>query len=192
MMMKKLLMVLMLVGPLMTGFVTAQTPAVRPGDAVTVTIRGVPDQESARVSGVYKVDQNGELVGLPYLDGYKIIAVGLTEGELSKRIAGAYRDAQIYTKATITALVDQPEMQRTVTMGGKINRTGPIPYREGMTLYEAVMAAGGPTRFGSLKKVILYRNGNKSEYNIEKDENKTVTLLPGDTIEIEEKGAFEL
>ena len=170
----------------------AQTPTVRAGDAVTVTIRGVPDQESARVSGVYKVDQNGELVGLPYLDGYRINAIGLTEGQLSKKIAGAYRDAQVYTQATITALVDQPEMQRTITLGGKITRPGPVAFREGMSIYEAVMAAGGPTRFGSLKKVTLFRKGNKSDYDIEKDENKTVTLLPGDTVMINEKGLLEL
>ncbi len=171
----------------------AQTPKVRAGDAVTVTIRGVPDQESARVSGVYKVDQNGELVGLPYIDDYRINAIGLTEGQLAQKIAGAYRDAQVYTKATITAIVDQPVMQRTVTLGGKINKPGPVAYREGMSIYEAVMAAGGPTRFGSLKKVILMRSGGVTKtFNIEKDEYKTVTLLPGDTIEIGEKGAFEL
>mgnify|MGYP000527747469 CR=1 FL=1 len=171
---------------------SAQAPTVRPGDAVTVTIRGVPDQESSRVSGIYKVDQSGELVGLPYLDGYRINAAGLTEGQLSKKIAGAYRDAQVYTKATITALVDQPDVQRTVTLGGKIARPGPVPFRQGMSLYEAVMSAGGPTRFGSMKKVTLYRGGKQTRYNLEKDESKTVTLLPGDTIEIGEKGAFEL
>lgn len=191
--MKKMKLILVAVAAFSAAVsAVAQTPTVRAGDAVTVTIRGVPDQESARVSGVYKVDQNGELVGLPYLDGYRINAVGLTEGQLSKKIAGAYRDAQVYTKATITALVDQPEMQRTVTLGGKITQPGPVPFREGMTIYEAVMAAGGPTRFGSLKKVSLFRKGEKSNYNIEKDENKTVTLLPGDTILINDKGAFEL
>lgn len=169
----------------------AQSPTVRAGDAVTVTIRGVPDQESARVSGVYKVDQSGELVGLPYLDGFRINAIGLTEGQLSKKIANAYRDAQVYTKATITALVDQPT-QRTVTLGGKISKPGPVPYQEGMTIYEAVMAAGGPTRFGSLKKVTLHRKGVLSQFNIEKDENKTVTLLPGDTVEINDKSWNEL
>lgn len=189
--MMKLMIVTALVFSAVSGAV-AQTPTVRAGDAVTVTIRGVPDQESARVSGVYKVDQSGELVGLPYLDGYRINAIGLTEGQLSKKISGAYRDAQVYTKATITALVDQPEMQRTITLGGKISKPGPVPFREGMTIYEAVMAAGGPTRFGSLRKVVLFRKGKKSEYNIEKDVNKNVTLLPGDTVMINEKGAFEL
>jgi len=175
-----------------TASAVAQTPTVRAGDAVTVTVRGVPDAESARVSGLYKVDQNGELVGLPHLDGYRINAIGLTEGQLSKKIASAYRDAQVYTKATITAMVDQPEMQRTITLGGKITQPGPVPFREGMTIYEAIMAAGGPTRFGSLKKVSLFRKGQKSNYNIEKDENKSITLLPGDTVLINEKGAFEL
>lgn len=189
--MMKLMIVTALVFSAVSGAV-AQTSTVRAGDAVMVTIRGVPDQESARVSGVYKVDQSGELVGLPYLDGYRINAIGLTEGQLSKKISGAYRDAQVYTKATITALVDQPEMQRTITLGGKISKPGPVPFREGMTIYEAVMAAGGPTRFGSLRKVVLFRKGKKSEYNIEKDVNKNVTLLPGDTVMINEKGAFEL
>lgn len=171
--------------------VVAQAPTVRVGDAVTITIRGVPETESARVSGIYKVDQNGELVGLPYLDGYNINASGLTEGQLSRKIASAYRSAQIYTKATITALVDQPEMVRTVTIGGKITNPGPVPYREGMTIYEAVMAAKGPTRFGSMKKVVLFRRGGKTLYNLEKDQAKMVTLLPGDTILIEKKGALE-
>ncbi|QQL45797.1 polysaccharide biosynthesis/export family protein [Sulfuriroseicoccus oceanibius] len=170
----------------------AQAPTVRVGDAVTITIRGVPETESARVSGVYKVDQNGELVGLPYLDGHRINAAGMTEGQLSRKIANAYRSAQIYTKATITALVDQPKQVRTVTVGGKVTNPGPVAYSEGMTLYEAVMAAKGPTRFGSMKKVVLMRGGGKTVFNLENDQAKQVTVLPGDTILIEKKGAFEL
>jgi protein involved in polysaccharide export with SLBB domain len=170
----------------------AQVPKVGPGDAVKVTVRGVPDTESTMVNGVYKVDANGLLVGLPYLEG-SLQAAGLTEGQLSQNITAAYKMADIYTKASFTAIVDSPPMARQITVGGRAIRQGPQNYFENMTIYDAFTAAGGADKFGQRKRVFLLRPGEpKQEYNMDNDEHKTVRLLPNDTIVVDPKKAWEL
>jgi len=166
---------------------------IREGDAVTITIRGVPDKESQMISGVYKVDQGGALVGLPYLEDRRISAAGVTEGQLSSMIASAYKDADIFTKATITAIVDQPNARSTrrVTVGGMAKRPGPVEWAEGMTAYDAFSNAGGADRFGHLKRVFLMRGNQKQTLNMDDDRDKMVKLLPGDTLEIDKKKAWE-
>ena len=169
----------------------AQVAKIGPGDAVKLTVRGVPDTESQMVSGMYKVDQSGQLVGLPYLEG-SIQAAGLTEGQLSQNIASAYRSADIYTEASFTAIVDTPLQARKITVGGKVARQGPLDYYDNMTIFDAFSAAGGADRFGQKKRVFLIRSGEaKKTYNMDRDEDKKVRLLPNDTIVVDQKGAFE-
>jgi protein involved in polysaccharide export with SLBB domain len=181
-------------GIVLAGPVSAQIAKIRPGDGVTLSIRGVPDKEAQMISGVYKVDQNGILVGLPYLEDRRIHAGGLTEGELSRNIAQAYRDADIYKKATFTAIVDQPKVlsSRRVTVGGEAVRPGPVEYNEGMNAFDAFTAAGGADRFGTSRRVFLLRDGTKRTLDMSNDRDKMVPLLPGDTLDVDKAGAFEL
>lgn len=170
---------------------SAQVARIRDGDAVLLTIRGVPDRESQMINGKYKVDQNGILVGLPYLDGRLIRATGQTEGELSNTIAEAYRNAEIYTKATITAIVDSPVLQRKITIGGEVGKPGQQAYYDGIRLFDAYTSAGGATKFGQEKRVFVIREGKKMTFNLKEDADRTFRLMPGDTIEVDKKGAFE-
>ncbi len=170
----------------------AQVPKVGPGDAVKVTVRGVPDSESQMINGVYKVDANGLLVGLPYLEG-AIQAATLTEGQLSQNIAAAYKNADIYTKASFTAIVDSPPMARQITVGGRATRQGPQNYYDNMTIYDAFTAASGADKFGQRKRVFLLRAGEeKKVYNMDNDEHKGTRLLPNDTIVVDPKKPWEL
>ena len=168
---------------------------IREGDAVTITIRGVPDRESKEINGVYKVDQNGLLVGLPYLESHgQITAAGLTEGQLGSNIASAYKNADIFTKAAVTAIVDQPNARATrrVTVGGRVVRPGPVDWNEGMSAYDAFTTAGGADRFGQKKRVFLTREGQERRtLNMEKPEDQAAKLFPGDTLQVDEKKAWE-
>jgi len=174
------------------GDAEAQVPTIRPGDAVTITVRGVPDQESGNISGVYKVDADGVLVGLPYLDQGSIRAAGLTEGQLAARIVAAYKNAKIYKQPTITALVDRPDQVRQITVGGEVNKQGRQPYSENMTIYDAVTNAGGAARFGTLRRVFLTREGQRTVFDLARNlEDRGIVLLPGDTVDVDKKGPFE-
>jgi len=170
------------------GSADAQVPTIRAGDAVTITVRGVPDRESENISGVYKVDADGKLIGLPYLDQGAITAVGLTEGQLANRIVNAYISAQIYRNPTITALVDRPDQVRQITVGGEVNQQGRQAYSENMTIYDAITNAGGAGRFGSMRRVFLTREGQRTVFDLERNlEDRGVVLLPGDTVDIDKK-----
>lgn len=181
-------LVLALLAPLS---VNAQA-VLREGDMVQLAIRGVPDSESQNVSGQYRIDQNGRLVGLPYLDQAGVSAAGLTEGQLATRIAQAYRDAEIFTRATVSVLVDKPAVSRRITVGGHATRPGPVEYYEGMTAFDAFSAVGGAARFGQIRRVFLYRDGQEPRtLDLTRNEDKEARLLPGDRLEIDRKGIFE-
>ena len=169
----------------------AQVATIGPGDAVKVTVRSVPEKDMAMLSGVYKVDANGRLVGLPFLEG-ALQAAGLTEGQLAQNITAAYKAAEIYSSPSFTAIVDTPLQARRITVGGKVLRPGPQDFVENMTIFQAYTGAGGADRFGSKKRVFLMRPGQpKQTYSMENDEDKVVRLLPNDVIEVDNKRAWE-
>lgn len=169
----------------------AQVATIGPGDAVKVTVRSVPEKDMAMLTGVYKVDANGRLVGLPFLQG-ALQAAGLTEGQLAQNITAAYKSAGIYTSPSFTAVVDTPPQARRITVGGRVIRPGPQDFVENMTLFQAYTGAGGADRFGQKKRIFLLRPGGvKQTYNIEKDADKVVRLLPNDVIEVDAKRAWE-
>lgn len=189
--MKSLLVAFLALFSLLLMPAVSQVAKIGPGDAVKLTVRGVPDAESQMVSGVYKVDAAGRLVGLPYLEG-SIQAEGLTEGQLSQNIAAAYKAADVYTKASFTAIVDTPLQARKITVGGDVIRPGAQDYHDNMTVFDAFSAAGGAGRFGQRKRVYLSRPGEEKRLlNMELDTDKTVRLLPNDTVEVDRKKAFE-
>jgi polysaccharide export outer membrane protein len=128
---------------------------------IGISIYGVPQSEQARVNNPQmQVDSNGNIrmwaVGT-------IRAAGLTTTQLSKKIESAYQAAQIYTNPSIQITTNKAEdnLEQLVTMSGKVNRPGPIQFTRGMTLAQAIAAAGGPSTFGTTKRVFVYREGKK-------------------------------
>lgn len=170
---------------------SAQVATIGPGDAVKVTVRSVPEKDMAMLTGVYRVDANGRLIGLPFLQG-GLQAAGLTEGQLAQNMAAAYKNAGIYSNPSFTAFVDAPQQTRRITVGGRVIRPGTQDYIEGMTIFQAYTGAGGADRFGQKKRVFLMRPGqDKQTYNMEKDPDKVIRLLPNDVIEVDTKKAWE-
>ncbi|MFM7181462.1 MAG: polysaccharide biosynthesis/export family protein [Verrucomicrobiales bacterium] len=171
--------------------ISAQVATIGAGDAVKVTVRSVPEKDMNMLNGVYKVDANGRLVGLPFLQG-GLQAAGLTEGQLAQNMTAAYKNAGIYSNPSFTAIVDAPPQARRITVGGQVGRPGPQDYVENMTIFQAYTAAGGADRFGQKKRVFLLRPGeDKKTYNMEKDADKVVRLLPNDVVEVDNKRVWE-
>lgn len=50
---------------------------------------------------------------------------------------------------------------RSVTVTG-VTKPGAVPFKQNMTLSQAIMFAGGPTPFGDMKKVKLIRAGRQA------------------------------
>jgi polysaccharide export outer membrane protein len=131
---------------------------LRPGDRITVSVGGIPDNEIAQIRGVYTVGEDGT-IPLLYIGNVK--ASGFKPSSLQRVIEQKYIHEEIYTRPTVVVSIDGGEStatMRTVTVTG-VNKPGAVPYRQGMTLSQAIMTAGGPTPYGSMKKVKLVRAG---------------------------------
>lgn len=160
---------------------------IKPGKAVQITIKGVPAEEQGKIDGQYPVGDDGT-VNLPYIGAIR--AAGLKPGDLAASIQSSYRSQGIYRTPTIQVFSNREGgdvEEQVVTVGGEVRRTGPVKYTLGLTLWQAIQAAGGATEFGSVKRVTVFRNGNSVTYNVTQPKFMSIPLFPGDTISIPQK-----
>lgn len=183
--MKNILLFLALV-LVATQQLAAQT-TIRSGRAIEIQLKGVPSEEMALVSGTYTVSDAG-MISMPLLTG-PIRAAGLSATSLARSIEAAYRAEKIYTTPTINVIhsTDQTLNELTVTVGGKVMAPGPVKYVQGLTLYNAVQAARGPTDFGAINRVSLIRNGQSKEYDLNNTKHMNILVEPNDTITVPPK-----
>jgi polysaccharide export outer membrane protein len=184
--MKSILCIALFALSLVPACLKAQIEA---GAAIIITIQGVPVGEQGRINATYPVSERG-FITMWHVGSIK--AAGLQPDVLARQIESLYRTAQIYTSPTIQILADSSDRltQQVITVGGKVRVPGPKPYSRNMTLYAAVMAAGGPTEFGALNRVSLYRNNKRYIYDLSKGSHKLLKVFPRDTIVIPQKNWF--
>ncbi|GAA5481336.1 polysaccharide biosynthesis/export family protein [Haloferula sargassicola] len=163
--------------------------AIQAGRAIEIRILGVPPEEAARVNNTYPVSESG-FVRMPFIGNVR--AAGLSPESLGRSIEASYRAAQIYTNPTVQVISssDETVAELMLTVGGYVRRPGPVKYFRGLTLYNAIQAAGGANEFGSMYRVKLLRDGKIREYNMFEIQSKTVPVEPNDTIEIPQKNIF--
>ncbi len=171
--------------------VLSQEAKFEPNQRLTLTIGGVPAQEAQLVSGMYTVSTNHTL-NLPHIPEVSIR--GLTRSQVQRKIESAYKSAQIYTNPNVNILSDiNGGPERIVSVNGEVNRAGPVPFRPGMTLFEAISAAGNKTDFGSFKKIKLIRKGKVTQHDLSKissNPKADVTLQPNDKIIVPKGGGI--
>jgi hypothetical protein len=80
-----------------------------------------------------------------------------------------------------------PAAPMFITVGGEVRKPGQLQINETAQLYAVIQSAGGPTEFGSMRKVKILRNGASTEYDLEDDTQKTTPVMPNDVIEIPKK-----
>lgn len=144
-----------------------------PNDKVRVKVYGEPD-----IAGEYEVDGNGK-VSIP-LAG-RIQAAGKT----TRQLEGAIR------AALAKGIVRDPRVNvdvatyRPYYILGEVKNSGEYPYKMGITIMDAVAAAGGFTYRANENKVYLRRAGvgREEEYTL----NAPVMVYPGDNIRIPER-----
>ena len=164
---------------------------IEAGQSVEIRIMGVPAEEKGKIDETYPVAGNG-LVHLPMLDE-GIRAAGLEADQLARVIEKAYRDADIYPNPKISVFANANQkgpIDQVVHLGGHVRAPGQRPWRKGLTVFQAVQAAGGADDFGAMNRVVLWRLGKPQVINLKTAEGKGVVTLPDDTIEVPEKGPF--
>ena len=159
---------------------------IKPGRAIQVTIKGVPATEQGLIDGMYPVSDGGT-INLPYIG--QVRAAGLRPDELAGSIQSSYRNQQIYRNPTIQVFASSTDTidKEAVHIGGQVRRPGPVEFTPGLTLYQAVQAAGGSNEFGSMKRVKLLRGSKVLTFDLTQAQFMRIPLEQNDVIEIPQK-----
>jgi protein involved in polysaccharide export with SLBB domain len=174
-----------------TAMVTAQS--ISANTTLNIEIKGVPASEQGMINGQYVVSSSG-LVYMPLLKN-GIRASGLSSSALARSIEQAYSKADIYDMPRITVISSKDQAAQNIDaqvvhVGGFVSGPGPKPYQRGMTIWQALTAAGGPNPFGSIKRVELHRNGKKYIYNLKDPKFMKLPVYPNDSINVPQKTVF--
>lgn len=170
------------------GSALAEEALLRPGDKIRLEIKGVPDEDKVDLTGDYTVGENGT-IPLPHIADQ--VAAGEKPSNLARKIAAAYRAAEIFTNPTIVINADGDASNRVVSITGGVKQSGAVTFYDGITLLRAISQAGGLTDFAKEKDVKLIRNGSSSEHDLNaivRDSRLDPRLQPGDQIIVPESG----
>ncbi len=168
--MKNLRLLLALCVPLLlaacaTGRGLSEPPKVDPAAQAVTTYRiGVDDQLQITVwhnpdlSVSVPVRPDGKIT-VPLIGD--VVAGGKTPeevaGEIKDKLQAYVRDPQV---AVILTELRSHEYLSRVRVTGAVRSPISIPYRQGMTVLDAVLAAGGTTEFAAPDRTELYRKGS--------------------------------
>ena len=148
------------------------------GDPMVIYLRGLPDMPGGEKMIEDIVDETG-VVNLPYIDG--VVAAGKSRSELERAIEKEYVDKRIYRRLTVNVLV--PSQRYYVR--GEVRAPGPFPLVSGVTIVQALAAAGGYTEYADPGYVEIVRAENKFRVNardLEKNPEHDQELEAGDVI----------
>ncbi len=180
---------------------TAQMPAAESPVAVLAEYKiGVGDDLSINVwrnpelSLSVPVRPDGK-ISMPLIGD--IVAADLTTDQLSKNITTSL--TTYIRSPQVTVIVANPsssDFQRRVRITGAVTNPQSIPYREGMTVLDLVLLAGGPNPYASANKAKLYRkvNDEVKVYSIKLDDlindgdvTTNYALQPSDIVTVPER-----
>ena len=165
-----------------------QLPAqqIRSNEALQITISGVPLEDQQQINNTYPVSQTGT-INLPHIGVMQ--ASGLSPMGLAKRIEAAFKSREIYTTPAVNVMANDARMkEKKVHVGGYVRRPGPVPFTEGMTVWQALQAAGGENEFGAINRVELFSSsGKRRVLNLKEDNNKHSRVRENDSINVPQK-----
>lgn len=115
-------------------------------------------------------------------------------GDIQQKLADYVRDPQV---AVILTELRSHEYLSRVRVTGAVRQPVSIPYRPGMTVLDAVLAAGGVTEFAAPDRSSLYRrkeDASTQSYQVRLDRilnrgdlSTNFTVAPGDVITVPER-----
>lgn len=113
--------------------------------------------------------------------------------EIREALAKYIREPQV---AVILTDLRSHEFISRVRITGAVNSPASIPFRQGMTVLDAMLQAGGTNDFAAANKARLYRKGGNTteQYDVYLDDilhsgelDTNYKLLPGDIITVPER-----
>jgi len=161
--------------------VTSGSRPLRQDDAVDVRIRAGAATSTIEFSDI--VDAFGNIT-LPHLGEFKVGQ--LTTSEAEKAIYQAYVSGGFFTSPQVTLVCPNMIQPLEFFITGAVAKRGSFPFRDGITLWQAIVAAGDVTDFAG-KKVKLIRGGITEVHDIRRiksGRSKDPLLMPRDIVEV--------
>lgn len=159
---------------------------IGPGDTLQIFVWRNPE-----LTATVPVRPDGK-ISTPLVED--MVAVGKNPSALARDIEKVLAE---YVRApTVNVIVTQPVgAYGQVQVIGQVTRPGPLPYRSGMKVLDAVLAVGGVTQFaaGNRTKVERSTTSAKQEFKVKLDNllnkgdmSQNLPLQPGDVIVVPE------
>lgn len=143
------------------------------GDQIKVTVFGHED-----LSGQFEIDGSGA-ISMPLIG--QISAIGQTTQSLEQAITVKLSDGYLLDPSVSAEVINY----RPFFILGEISRPGEYPYASGLTVLNAVAAAGGFSYRANKKAVFI--KAFEGEKEVAYQLNAQVMVQPGDTIRIGER-----
>jgi protein involved in polysaccharide export with SLBB domain len=119
-----------------------------PGDVVKLTFSSAPELNQSQ-----KIRADGKL-SLPLVG--EVDAAGKTVGQLQSALVEIYKP-QLKTPEVTVSLESS---LTTVTVSGAVNKPGKVAFERPTTVLQAIMESGGPSEYGTMRRVRLIRTVN--------------------------------
>ena len=144
-----------------------------PGDKLRVIVFG-----ESELSGEFFVDDSGA-IDLPLIGD--VPATGVTVDEFEDRVVARFTDGYLRDpKISIEVLNYRPFF-----IIGEVRNGGEYPYKNGLTIQDAVAMAGGFSYRANQKTVYIRRAGENDEQGF--NATQRVPIYPGDNIRVPER-----
>jgi polysaccharide export outer membrane protein len=159
---------------------------IGPGDTVQVFVWRNPE-----LSVTVPVRPDGR-ISTPLVED--MAAVGKTPTQLARDIEKVL--SEYVRSPQVNIIVTQPQSAFSqVKVIGQVLKPAPVPYREGLTVLDAVLAVGGLTNFaaGNRARLVRMQDGKEVEIPIKLDSlmnkgdmSQNLKLRPGDVLVVPE------
>jgi len=159
---------------------------IGPGDSLQIYVWQNPD-----LSVTVPVRQDGR-VSTPLVED--MLAAGKTASQLARDIEGVLSEYVRSPKVNVFVLVAISALSE-VKVTGQVKTPKALPYHEGMTVLDAVLAVGGLTDFaaGNRAKVVRTVDGKQQDIKLRLDKlleggdmSQNIALRPGDVLLVPE------
>ena len=147
--------------------------ALGSSDRLRITVFGHPT-----LSGEFEVDGSGA-ISMPLIG--QIQALGLSTVELQNTIAASLSEGYVLDPRVSVEVINY----RPFYILGEVGRPGEYPYTSGLTVQNAVAAAGGFS-YRANKRAVFIKSIDSNE-EIAYDLTPSTVVKPGDTIRIGER-----
>lgn len=159
---------------------------IGPGDTLNVFVWRNPE-----LTVTVPVRPDGK-ISTPLVED--MVAVGKTPAELGRDIEAVL--AEYVKQPQVNIIVQVPASRNSqVRIVGQVTRPSPVPYREGMTVLDAILEVGGLTPFaaGNRAKLVRTEDGRQNEIRVKVDDlvnkgdlDQNIALKPGDVLVVPE------